>query len=62
MATFTIRHVPEAVVERLKAAAKRHGRSMEQEVRALLELRYTARPEMTARIRERWDMLPPTSS
>ena len=39
MATLTIRHVPEAVVERLKAAAKRKGYSMEQEVRELLAMR-----------------------
>ena len=61
MATLTIRHVPEAVVERLKAVAKRKGYSMEQEVRELLAMRYAARTEIMARIRQRWDTLPPTS-
>jgi hypothetical protein len=28
MATLTIRHVPEAIIERLKAAAKRKGHSI----------------------------------
>ena len=61
MATLTIRHVPEAVVERLKDAAKRKGHSMEQEVRELLAMRYATRPEIMARIRHRWHTLPPTS-
>lgn len=61
MATLTIHHVPEAIIERLKAAAKRKGHSMAQEVRALLAARYAARTDITARIRQRWDTLPPTS-
>lgn len=61
MATLTIRHVPEAIIERLKTIAKRKGHSMEQEVRELLATRYAARPEITARIRQRWDTLPSTS-
>ncbi|HWL70937.1 MAG TPA: Arc family DNA-binding protein [Geminicoccus sp.] len=36
MATILVRNVDDAVVERLKAQAKEHGRSMEAEVRALL--------------------------
>ena len=66
MATLTIRHVPEAVVERLKAAAKRKGYSMEQEVRELLAMRYAARTEIMARTHSlhqprlpRWHMLAP---
>ncbi|HEY7712768.1 MAG TPA: hypothetical protein VIG57_22350 [Candidatus Entotheonella sp.] len=61
MATLTIRHVPDAIVERLKAAAKRKGQSMEQEVRDLLTMRYAPRSEVTRRIRQRWESLPPTS-
>lgn len=61
MATLTIRHVPEAVIERLKAMAKHKGHSMEQEVRELLASRYATRREITARIRQRWDTLPPVS-
>jgi plasmid stability protein len=36
MATLTIRNVPPKVVKSLKALARKSGRSMEQEVRALL--------------------------
>ena len=37
MPTITVRNVPPKVVLALKALAKRHNRSMEQEVRDLLE-------------------------
>ena len=37
MPTITVRNVPPKVVQSLKALAKRHNRSMEQEVRELLE-------------------------
>ncbi|MCC7010372.1 MAG: hypothetical protein IT184_16305 [Acidobacteria bacterium] len=37
MPTITVRNVPLKVVQSLKALAKRHNRSMEQEVRELLE-------------------------
>lgn len=37
MATLTIRSVPQRVVRRLKALARRHNTSMEQVVRDLLE-------------------------
>ena len=37
MATITVRNVPPKVVQALKALARRHNRSMEQEVRDLLE-------------------------
>jgi plasmid stability protein len=37
MPTITVRSVPARVVQALKALAKRHNRSMEQEVRDLLE-------------------------
>ena len=37
MPTITVRNVPPKVVASLKALAKRHNRSMEQEVRDLLE-------------------------
>jgi plasmid stability protein len=61
MATLTIRHVPDAIVERLKAAAKRKGQSMEQEVRDLLAMRYAPWWEVTRRIRQHWESLPPPS-
>jgi plasmid stability protein len=37
LATLTIRNVPVRVVRNLKALAKRQGKSMEQQVRDLLE-------------------------
>ena len=37
MATLTIRNVPTKVVTSLKSLARRNRRSMEQEVRAVLE-------------------------
>jgi plasmid stability protein len=61
MANLTIRNVPEDVVERLKATARRKGHSMEQEVRELLMARFADRTEIAARIRKRWETLPPPS-
>jgi plasmid stability protein len=37
MPTITVRNVPPKVLQSLKALAKRHNHSMEQEVRDLLE-------------------------
>lgn len=37
MPTITVRNVPAKVVQSLKALARRHSRSMEQEVRDLIE-------------------------
>ena len=61
MATLTIRNLDEDLVERLKSAAARRGRSMEQEVRELLEQRYAARQEVLARIEESWRQYPKAS-
>ena len=58
MATLTIRSLSEELVERLKLAATRSGRSMEQEVRQLLEQRYASRGEVLQRVEERWQRLP----
>ena len=38
MANLTIRNLDDAVVERLKARAKAHNRSLEAEVRTILEI------------------------
>lgn len=54
MATVTIRNLPEDLVERIKEQARRHRRSMEQELRELLEQRYATRRDAAERIRERW--------
>ena len=37
MPTITVRNVPPKVVQSLKSLARRHNRSMEQEVRDLIE-------------------------
>ena len=55
MSTITVRSLPTDLVNRIKAAAEKKGRSMEQEVRELLMHRYMPRDEMLQRIRERWD-------
>ncbi len=61
MATLTIRNLPDELVERLKEAAAREGRSMEQEVRDLLQRRYAARRDVLARVEERWQQYPKAS-
>ncbi len=61
MATITIRNLSEDLLERLKAAARRSGRSMEQEIRVLLEQRYRRKDAVLERMRARWKRLPSTS-
>lgn len=53
-ATLTIRNVPMRTVKGLKSLARRRGRSMEQEVRALLEEHVADRTSILNRIRESW--------
>lgn len=60
MATLTIRNLPDELVERLKVKAKAANRSMEQEVRELLETHYPKKQEALERIRARWNQLPET--
>lgn len=62
MATITIRHLPDDLVSRIKAAAARNKRSMEQEIRELLHERYLQRQEILERIRERWGKYPAPSA
>jgi len=54
MPTLTIRNVPPRVMAALKAQAKRHNRSMEQEVRTLLEGFVSDRASVLTQIRESW--------
>lgn len=72
MANLTIPNLPESLIERIRSAAAEHGRSVEQELRVLLESRFSAktlRPvpsdkaktEALRRIRERWKDLPETT-
>lgn len=58
MATLTIRNLPMDLVDRIKASAGRHGRSMEQELRDLLMDRYAARGVVLERMRQRSAALP----
>ena len=62
MATITVRGVPEQLVERIKFLAKQKGISMEQEVRDLLEIRYSQRQKVLERIRKRSQTLPSESA
>lgn len=58
MATLTIRSIPDEVVDRIKFVAGKARRSMEQEVRQLLEERYASRQAVLQRIEERWASQP----
>ena len=54
MPTLTIRNVPAGTVESLKALAKRNGRSMEQEVRDLLDGYTAERQSVLRQLEQRW--------
>jgi len=54
MATLTVRNVPHRVVTTLKMLAKRNRRSMEQEVRAVLEEHVGDREALLEQIARAW--------
>jgi plasmid stability protein len=54
MPTLTIRNVPARVVQSLKALARRRKRSMEQEVRELLEGHVAERQAVLNQIEAGW--------
>lgn len=54
MPTLTIRNVPPRVVKSLKQLARQHGKSMEQQVREVLEERVGDRLAVLREIRESW--------
>ena len=54
MATLTVRNVPTRVVKSLKTLARRNRRSMEQEVRAVLEQHVGDRLALLAEIERSW--------
>jgi hypothetical protein len=58
MGTLTIRSLPEKVIQGVKISAELNKRSMEQEIRELLQRRYGPRSEVLLRIRNRWKVLP----
>lgn len=53
-ATLTIRNVPMRIVRGLKSLARRRGRSMEQEVRDLLEEHVAERASVLRQIEAAW--------
>jgi len=55
MATLTIRNVPTKVVRSLKTLARRNRRSMEQEVRAVLEQHVGDRRALLDEIERSWN-------
>ena len=61
MATVTIRNLPDDVVERIKRSAEVQGRSMESELRELLQQRYADRQAILDRIHRRWEERPKAS-
>lgn len=54
MPTITIRNVPPKVVAGLKSLARRHNRSMEQEVRELLASAVADRASVLQQIEDQW--------
>ena len=54
MATLTVRNVPPKVVKKLKTLARRNRRSMEQEVRAVLEEHVGDREALLEQIEHAW--------
>ena len=52
--TLTIRNAPAGTVNTLKALARRQGRSMEQEVRELLDAYTAERQSVLLQIEARW--------
>ncbi len=54
MPTLTIRNVPPAVVRSLKALAHRRRRSMEQELRELIEIHVSERRSVLDQIEAAW--------
>jgi plasmid stability protein len=54
MSTLTIRNVPAGIVKSLKSLARRRHRSMEQEVRELLEEHVAERRSVVEQIEAGW--------
>ena len=55
MPTLTIRNVPATIVRSLKALARRRRRSMEQEVREMLEAHVAERRSVLEQIEAGWN-------
>jgi plasmid stability protein len=55
MPTLTIRNVPARIVKSLKVRARARHRSMEQQVRELLEEQFPERSQVFAQIEAGWE-------
>lgn len=53
MAQFVVRNIEDEVRDRLRSMAKRHGRSMEEEVREILRAAVASRPSGSVRFGSR---------
>jgi hypothetical protein len=62
MASITIRNLSSDIIGSLKALAAGNGRSMEQEVRAILADRLIPRHRLLDEIRGKWTEFPPPSA
>ena len=54
MTTLTVRNVPEARIRALKERARRHGRSMEEELRQIIDESTRSLDEVCQAIEETW--------
>ena len=54
MPTLTIRNVPARIVQSLELLARRHGRSLEEEVRELIEDHVAERDAVLEQIEASW--------
>lgn len=54
MAVLTVRKIPRAVLHKVKALARANGRSMEQEVRAILQAVAMERQAVCDQIEKAW--------
>jgi len=61
MANLTIHNLPDDLLQRIETVAATKGRTIEQEVLEMLEVRFATRSRIIQRIQERWKTLPTTS-
>ena len=57
MTTLTIKDVPDSVVARIEDSAAKRGRTLEQEIRDLLQERYAQDKDVFVRIKKRWSKI-----
>ena len=54
MPAITIRNLPDDLVARVKATAASHGRSMEEDVRQLLQYRFRSKEDILQELPTQW--------